>query len=88
MNNIDYEVEDRMIRMNLLSARKSSHISQQELAEKSGLSMSTISAIESNFDRSPTLESIIRYANGVGYSFSTIKQPIRDIVKPIIIKED
>ena len=85
MNELDYEIEERMIRMNLLSARKSNHISQQTLAEKSGLSLSTISAIESNFDRSPTLESIIRYAKAVGYSFTAIKAPIKDIVKPIII---
>lgn len=88
MKALDYEIEDRMIRMNLLSARKSSKISQQELAERSGLALSTISAIESNFDRSPTLESIIRYANAVGYSFTAIKAPVKDIIKPIVIKEE
>lgn len=87
MEALDYEIEDRMIRMNLLSARKSAHISQQELAGRSGLALSTISAIESNFDRSPTLESIIRYADAVGYTFTTIKSPVGHIIKPII-KED
>lgn len=88
MKALDYEIEDRMIRMNLLSARKSAKISQTELSERSGLALSTISAIESNFDRSPTLESIIRYANAVGYSFTAIKAPIRDIIKPIIKEEN
>lgn len=87
MEALDYEIEDRMIRMNLLSARKSAHISQQELAGRSGLALSTISAIESNFDRSPTLESIIRYADAVGYTFTTIKSPVGHIIKPIKIEE-
>ena len=87
MKALDYEIEDRMIRMNLLSARKSAHISQQELAERSGLALSTVSAIESNFDRSPTLESIIRYADAVGYTFTTIKSPVGHIIKPIKIEE-
>ena len=61
--NTDASINDAMIRMQLLNARKSRHITQKELSKMSGLSESCISNIE-NIDgkSSPTLRSLVRYA--------------------------
>ena len=66
MNNTDALICDKLIRMQLLNARKSKHITQKELARISGLSESCISNIESGSDQSPTLRSLVRYATALG----------------------
>ena len=66
MNNTDALICDKLIRMQLLNARKSKHITQKQLAELSGLSESCISNIESGSDQSPTLRSLVRYATALG----------------------
>lgn len=82
MNELNNDINDRLLRMTLSDLRKSSHLSQQELADKSGLSLSTISAIENDNDRSPTLSSIIKYITALGYKISLTK----DIIPIIPIK--
>lgn len=66
MENTDALIADKLIRMQLTNARKAKKITQQELAETSGLSKSCISNIESGEDSSPTLRSLIRYCSGLG----------------------
>ena len=67
MNNTEVFLEDNFIRKALKDARKSKHLSQKELSDISGLSITTISNIESG-DGSPTLRSLILYATAVGYN--------------------
>lgn len=81
LTNTDVLVMDKLIRIQLLNARKSKHITQKQLAELSGLSESCISNIESGSDSSPTLRSLVRYASALGIEI--------DInLKPSKIKED
>lgn len=64
-NNIDNQIKDKLLRMQLTNIRKSRNISQEEVSKKSGLSRSCISNIESGDLSSPTLRSLIRYANAI-----------------------
>lgn len=64
--NTDNLIADKLLRMQLVSIRKQKHLTQKQLSKKSGLSESCISGIENDTDRSPTLRSLIRYANALG----------------------
>lgn len=66
MDNIENLIRDKLLREQLLILRKSKHMTQKQLAEKSGLSESCISNIESGEISSPTLRSLIRYTEALG----------------------
>lgn len=76
MDNTDVLIADKTLRMCLLNARKSKKLTQKELSELSGLSIATISNIESG-DGSPTMRSIIRYSDAVGYKMQ-VKKKLED----------
>lgn len=61
-SNTDAMIADKLLRMQLLNARKAKKISQKELSKLSGLSESCISNIETGETSSPTLRSLIKYA--------------------------
>lgn len=63
--NIDNLITDKLLRMQLTEIRKSKKLTQEELSKRSGLSKSCISNIESGDNNSPTLRSLIRYANAI-----------------------
>lgn len=66
MNNIDAELASNYISVMLKNARIQKHITQKQAAELSGLSESTISAIENcNSSSSPTLRSLIKYTEAL-----------------------
>ena len=69
MNNTDVYIQDKFIRTRLTNIRKSKGLTQEQLANKAGLSASTISNIESG-DNSYTLRSLIRCAEALGYEIS------------------
>lgn len=75
LTNTDVLVMDKLIRIQLLNARKSKHITQKQLAELSGLSESCISNIESGSDSSPTLRSLVRYASALGIEIDINLKP-------------
>ena len=64
--NTEFLIQDKLIRMQLTDIRKSKHVTQKQMSELSGLSASCISNIESGENSSPTLRSLIRYANALG----------------------
>ena len=64
--NTDFLIQDKLIRMQLAGIRKDRHLTQKELSKISGLSESCISNIETGENSSPTLRSLIRYANALG----------------------
>lgn len=66
MNNTETMIDDKLIRLQLKRIRKSLGITQKQLSEKSGLSESCISNIESGGDASPSLRSLIKYAHAIG----------------------
>ena len=66
---MDSFIADKLFRKELLNARKSLHLTQAQLAEKSGLSQTTISSIENiDGDTSPTLRSLMKYITALGIS--------------------
>ena len=65
MNNTDFLIQDKLIRMQLVDLRKAKHLTQKQMSELSGLSISCISNIESGENNSPTLRSLIRYASAL-----------------------
>lgn len=64
-SNTDNMIADRLIRMQLVNVRKQKNLTQKQLSTISGLSESCISSIESDLDHSPTLRSLLRYANAL-----------------------
>ena len=67
MNNTNTEflIQDKLIRMQLTDLRKAKHLTQKQLSQIYALSTSSISNIESGENSSPTLRSLIRYANAL-----------------------
>ena len=59
-------IADKLLRAQLTNIRKSKHLTQKDLSEKSGLSESCISNIESGEQSSPTLRSFMKYATALG----------------------
>lgn len=73
MNNTDVYIQDKFIRTRLTNIRKSKGLTQEQLANKAGLSASTISNIESG-ENSYTLRSLIRCAEALGYEINIDKK--------------
>ena len=78
-SNTDAMISDKLLRMELMNARKSKHISQKELAKLSGLSESCISNIESGESSSPTLRSLIKYATALDIELSVQFNNCKDL---------
>jgi transcriptional regulator with XRE-family HTH domain len=57
----------------LMAYRNQQKISQRELSEKTGVAQKTISRIENGVDL-PSIETIIRLADGIGYELSLVKK--------------
>ena len=73
MNNTDVYIQDKFIRTRLTNIRKSKGLTQEQLANKASLSVSTISNIESG-ENSYTLRSLIRCAEALGYEINIDKK--------------
>lgn len=65
-SNTENLIQDKLLRMQLTNIRKSKKFTQEEMSKRSGLSLSCISNIESGESSSPTLRSLIKYANALG----------------------
>ena len=76
----DYEFEQflsrKLTKMELVELRKSKGLSQKEIAKISGLSVQCISDIENPNSGNPTLRSIIKYLECLGYEMVFQKKPI------------
>lgn len=73
MNNTEVFLQDKFLRMKLADVRHSKGYTQKEIAEKCGLSVSTISNIESG-ENSYTTRSLIMYAEALGYEIIVKKK--------------
>lgn len=58
--------EENRLRQSLIAMRKKKKITQRVLQSSSGLSQQAISRIEVGKDFSPSLKSLIRYADAIG----------------------
>lgn len=68
INPLDTLIDTKIFRTELAELRKSKHMTQAQVAEKSGLSKSTISNIESGEEKGVTLASIMKYARAIDAS--------------------
>jgi transcriptional regulator with XRE-family HTH domain len=73
MNNTEVYLQDKFIRTRLANIRKSKGLTQKELSDISGLSIATISNIESG-ENSYTLRSLIKCAEALGYEINIDKK--------------
>lgn len=60
-------ISKRITKMQLGSLRKSKHYTQKELSALTGLSVQCISDIESENSGNPTLRSLMKYLDILGY---------------------
>lgn len=68
INAMDVLIDTKLLRIELAEARKTKHLTQAEVAKRSGLSKSTISNIESGEEKGVTLASIMKYARAIDCS--------------------
>ena len=69
-------ISNRLTKMELSSLRKSKRLTQKELSNISGLSIQCISDIESENSGNPTLKSLIKYLDCLGYEISFQKKTL------------
>ena len=65
---MDIIIDSRLLRMELAEMRKNKNLTQAQVSQKSGLSKSTISNIESGEEKGVTLTSIMKYARAIDCS--------------------
>lgn len=68
INPLDTLIDTKLFRTELAEMRKSKHMTQAQVAEKSRLSRSTVSNIESGEEKGVTLASIMKYARAIDCS--------------------
>lgn len=67
----DTEQKEFEFRLKLAQARKEKKFTQNNIKEVTGLTQQAISRIESGMpDRSPTLKTLIRYADALGFELT------------------
>ena len=60
-------------RKKLVLARKEAELTQKELGELAGLDYRAVSRAESSKEVSPSLKTLIRYLNAIGYQLDIVK---------------
>lgn len=73
---VEQFISGRLTKMQLSSLRKIKKITQKELSEASGLSIQCISDIESENSGNPTLKSLIKYLDCLGYEIAFQKKTL------------
>lgn len=58
------------LRLKLIEARKKAGLTQKEVEERSGLAQQAISRIETDNNISPSIKSLIKYVDAIGYELS------------------
>jgi transcriptional regulator with XRE-family HTH domain len=66
----------KLSKTDLLTIRKSQHLTQKEVSDLSGLSTQCISDIENDNGGNPTLKSIIKYLECLGYELAFQKKRV------------
>lgn len=64
---VEQYISKRLTKMQLSSLRKSKRLTQKDLSLITGLSVQCISDIESESGGNPTLKSLIKYLDSLGY---------------------
>lgn len=58
------------LRLKLIEARKKAGLTQKEVEERSGLAQQAISRIETDNKISPSIKSLIKYVDAIGYELT------------------
>lgn len=69
-------ISTRISKLELVNLRKSKKLTQKELSDISGLSVKCISDIESETTGNPTMKSLIKYLDCLGYELYFQKKNI------------
>ena len=69
-------ISTRITKMQLGDLRKIKHLTQKELSEVSGLSIQCISDIENTTSGNPTLKSLVKYLDCLGFEICFQKKNI------------
>ena len=73
---VEQFISSRLTKMQLSSLRKIKKITQKELSEATGLSIQCISDIENENSGNPTLKSLIKYLDCLGYEITFQKKSL------------
>lgn len=73
---IEQYISKRITKIQLSNLRKTKRITQKQLSEVTGLSVQCISDIESEDSGNPTLKSLIKYLDCLGYEIAFQKKTI------------
>lgn len=69
-------INTRLTKMQLSDLRKIKHLTQKDVATMTGLSVQCISDIESESSGNPTLKSLIKYLDCLGFEIAFQKKSI------------
>lgn len=69
-------ISKRLTKIQLVGLRKMKRITQKEMSEATGLSVQCISDIENEDSGNPTLKSLIKYLDCLGYEISFQKKTL------------
>lgn len=75
-DDFDQYLSKRLTKMQLSELRKSKGLSQKAMSDLSGLSVQCISDIESSNSGNPTLRSMIKYLECLGYEMAFQKKTL------------
>lgn len=75
-NPIDKYISTRLTKMQLADLRKIKHLTQKDISVITGLSVQCISDIENENAGNPTLKSLIKYLDCLGYEIYFQKKTI------------
>lgn len=78
---VDLYISERLTKLQLSDLRKIKHLTQKDMSLITGLSIQCISDIESKNSGNPTLKSLIKYLDALGYEicFKRNKESDKDV---------
>lgn len=75
-NPVEQYISTRLTKMQLADLRKIKHLTQKELSMITGLSIQCISDIENENSGNPTLKSLVKYLDSLGYEICFQKKTL------------
>lgn len=73
---VEQFINTRLTKMQLSDLRKIKHLTQKDVSTMTGLSVQCISDIESENSGNPTLKSLIKYLDCLGFEIAFQKKPM------------
>ena len=67
--NKEYEIREKIV-----LARQNAGLRQKDIEEETGLAQKVISRLESDMKMSPTLKTVVKYLDSIGYELDVVKR--------------